>query len=76
MYVDDNIEEQKDIETDEVKHRTVEMDGEIPDDPLCPGTFPLRQQGECPLDGSENGEHTQQDLLAIDGSPPTDTESD
>ena len=50
------------------------MHRQIPCEPLRPCAFPLGQERERPLDRSENGEHSQKNLLTIDGYPPTDSE--
>ena len=55
--------------SDEVQHSSVEVYGQITYEPLCPGTFPFGQKTECPLYRSEDGQHPQQDLLAVDGRP-------
>ena len=74
LYVDDDIKQQQDIEPDEVKHGSIEMDGEIAGNPLRPRPFPLGQDAEGPGDRPEDGQHAQQYLLAVDGSPPADPE--
>ena len=50
------------------------MHGQITGQPLRPRAFPLGQQAESPLYRSENREHSEQDLLAVNRSPPTDSE--
>ena len=52
------------------------MHRQVPDKPLGPGTLPFREQGERPLDRSEDRQHAQKDLLAVDGAPPADPEDD
>lgn len=76
LYAQHDVEQQQDVEADEVEHRAVEMDGQIPCQPLRPCTFPLGQQAERPLYRSEDGKHTQQNLLAVDGRPPAYAEDD
>ena len=44
--------------------------------PLRPGALPLREEGEGPLDRPEDRQHAQEDLLAVDGTPPADPEDD
>ena len=50
------------------------MHRQIPREPLRPRTFPFGQERERPLYRAEDGEHSQKNLLTIDGSPPTDSE--
>ena len=52
------------------------MHGKVPDEPLRPGALPFREEGEGPLDGAEDRQHPQEDLLAVDGAPPADPEDD
>ena len=64
-----NVKEQQHIEAHEVEHRPVEMHRQIACQPLRPSTFPFRQDAERPLYRSENRQHSQQDLLAVNRSP-------
>ena len=50
------------------------MHRQIPREPLRPCAFPFGQERKRPLDRSENGEHSQKNLLAVNRCPPTDTE--
>lgn len=43
LYAEHNVKEQKNIETNEIKHGSVEMYGQVACEPLCPGAFPLGQ---------------------------------
>ena len=52
------------------------MHRQVPDEPFGPGALPFREQGERPLDRTEDRKHTQEDLLAVDGAPPADPEDD
>ena len=52
------------------------MNGEITYQPLRPRALPFRKDAEGPLYRAENRQHTQQDLLAVDGAPPADAEDD
>lgn len=58
----------------EVEHRSIEMHCEIAGEPLGPCPFPFWQQRKSPLDRSENRKHTQENLLAVYGGPPSYSE--
>ena len=69
-----NVKEQQHVEAHEVEHRPVEMHRQIACQPLRPSTFPFWQDAERPLYRPENRQHSQQDLLAVNRRPPTDSE--
>ena len=52
------------------------MHRQVPYQPLGPGALPLREEGEGPLYRAEDRQHTEEDLLAVDGAPPADPEDD
>ena len=69
LYAKHNVEQKQDIKSDEVEHRTIKMYRQIPCQPFGPSSFPFGQEAECPLYRSENREHSEQDLLAVNRSP-------
>ena len=52
------------------------MNGEITYQPLRPRALPFGKNAEGPLYRPEDSQHTQEDLLAVDGAPPADAEDD
>ena len=52
------------------------MHGEITYQPLRPGALPFGKDAEGPLYRAKDRQHTQEDLLAVDGAPPADAEDD
>ena len=69
LYAQHDVEQQQHVEAHEVEHRPVEMHRQIPREPLRPRTFPFGQERERPLYRAEDGEHSQKNLLTIDGRP-------
>lgn len=69
LYAKHDVEQKQDIKSYEVQHSTIKMHGQITGQPLRPRAFPLGQQAESPLYRSENREHSEQDLLAVNRRP-------